>query len=139
MLINLLQLVRRHSFTIFHNSINILTMLQIARKMVLKCVPINEELYQLEMPLLLTATLTKAGVFIVSSRHPAQMDFCFLCFIQEVLNSHKLLSLLLINFLWILCTDRICLADLFGFCRRPIVCRQSFQEILCFWVKLFLD
>ena len=52
-------------------------MLQIARKMVLKCVPINEELYQLEMPLLLTATLTKAGVFIVSSRHPAQMDFCF--------------------------------------------------------------
>ncbi|XP_022314139.2 uncharacterized protein LOC111118802 isoform X1 [Crassostrea virginica] len=38
---------------------------RIARKMVLKCVPINEELYQLEMPLLLTATLTKAGVFII--------------------------------------------------------------------------
>ncbi|XP_062590966.1 uncharacterized protein LOC134252490 [Saccostrea cucullata] len=36
---------------------------RIARKMVLKCLPINEELYKLEMPLLLTATLTKNGEF----------------------------------------------------------------------------
>lgn len=53
--------------------------------MVLKCVPINEELFQLEMPLLLTATLTQTGVFIVSfckkKKKPKipqnEIDFCF--------------------------------------------------------------